>query len=127
MVNFIVEKLTKNAKTPAAVQVWLPLGGVSMIATPEGPFADKEADDVLFSTIKRGLNGSGVRFAGDLGIQRILKIMIVPFTGRAQARGGNRIIGTDIDLESEGRSCCTKMAYPGIQVSRYPGYLPSYP
>lgn len=87
MVNFIVEKLTKNAKTPAAVQVWLPLGGVSMIATPEGPFADKEADDVLFSTIKRGLNGSGVRFAGDLGIQRILKIMIVPFTWEGASEG----------------------------------------
>lgn len=62
--EFIVDKL-KGAKTPAAVQVWLPLGGVSMIATPEGPFADKEADDVLFSTIKKGLDGSGIEIIED--------------------------------------------------------------
>lgn len=63
--NFIVKKLTKNAKTPAAVQVWLPLGGVSMIATPGGPFADKEADQVLFCTIKGGFNGSGIQVVED--------------------------------------------------------------
>lgn len=62
--EFIVDKL-KWAKKPAVVQVWLPLGGVSMIATPDGPFADKEADDVLFSTIKQGLDGSGIEITED--------------------------------------------------------------
>lgn len=62
--QFIVEKL-RGTRTPASVQVWLPLGGVSMIATPEGPFADKQADDILFSTIKQGLDGSGIEVIED--------------------------------------------------------------
>lgn len=62
--EFIVKKL-KASKKPAAVQVWLPKGGVSMIATPGGPFANKEADDVLFSTISQGLEGSGIELVED--------------------------------------------------------------
>lgn len=62
--SFIVKKLRK-AKNDAPVQVWLPLGGVSMISTPGGPFADQEADEVLFETIREGLEGSGIKLVED--------------------------------------------------------------
>ena len=41
-----------------AVTVMLPLGGISAIARPGGPFHDPAADDALFSTIRDGLRGS---------------------------------------------------------------------
>jgi uncharacterized protein (UPF0261 family) len=53
--DLIVSKLKNHTKNPSMVQVWLPKGGISMIATPSGPFADKEADTVLFQVIKEGL------------------------------------------------------------------------
>lgn len=62
--EFIVKKL-KAAKNPGAVQVWLPLGGVSMIATPGGPFEDQEADEMLFQTITEGLKGSDIKIVED--------------------------------------------------------------
>jgi uncharacterized protein (UPF0261 family) len=63
--EYIVEKLTKHAKDPNTIQVWLPLGGVSMIAVPDGPFADGEADAVLFQTVRNGLMGSGIEVVED--------------------------------------------------------------
>jgi len=63
--EFIAEKLRGHAKRPEMVQLWMPLGGVSMIATPDGPFADEEADRVLFSTVRDGLSGSGIRVVED--------------------------------------------------------------
>lgn len=63
--RFICEKLRAKAKRPEMVQVWLPLGGVSMIATPGGPFADEKADSVLFSTVREGLAGSGIKVVED--------------------------------------------------------------
>lgn len=60
----IVRKV-KGAKEPAAVQVWLPLGGVSMLSTPGAPFEDRDADEVLFGTIREGLKGSGVEVVED--------------------------------------------------------------
>lgn len=36
-----------------------------MIATPGGPFADDEADRVLFSTVRDGLGGSGIKVVED--------------------------------------------------------------
>lgn len=63
--EFIVEKLKNHAKSTEMVQVWLPLGGVSMIATPDGPFADEEADKALFSSVRDGLAGSGIRVMED--------------------------------------------------------------
>ncbi|KAJ4393253.1 hypothetical protein N0V93_002461 [Gnomoniopsis smithogilvyi] len=62
--DFIVKKVNK-AKNPKAVQVWLPLRGVSMIATPGGPFADADADEALFETIRAGLEGTEVRVVED--------------------------------------------------------------
>lgn len=63
--EFIVAKLKDHAKAPQGVQVWLPTGGISMIATPDGPFADADADLVLFRTIKEGLENSGVDVVED--------------------------------------------------------------
>jgi uncharacterized protein (UPF0261 family) len=63
--NFIVEKLTSHAKDPERIEVWLPTGGVSMIAVPDGPFADSEADAIMFRTIQDGLSGSGIAVMED--------------------------------------------------------------
>ena len=63
--EFIVSKLRSHTKNPSMVQVWLPKGGISMIATPDGPFADREADTVLFQTIKEGLAQSGIEVVED--------------------------------------------------------------
>ncbi|KAF2621057.1 hypothetical protein BU25DRAFT_259807 [Macroventuria anomochaeta] len=63
--EFIVSKLKNHTKDPNAVQVWLPKGGTSMIATPDGPFADQEADAKLFHTIKDGLADSGIEVVED--------------------------------------------------------------
>lgn len=43
------------------VTVMLPLGGISAIAEPGGPFHDKAADDALFSAIRDGLKSSHVQ------------------------------------------------------------------
>lgn len=58
--EFIVEKVTKFAKDRSKVQVVMPLGGVSVIATPGAAFHDAKADEVLFSTVRDGLKDSGV-------------------------------------------------------------------
>jgi uncharacterized protein (UPF0261 family) len=63
--NFIVEKLKTHAKNPSTIQLWLPTGGISMIAVPGGPFDDAEADADLFRTIKDGLKGSGIEVIED--------------------------------------------------------------
>jgi uncharacterized protein (UPF0261 family) len=61
----IVSKLKNHTKNPSMVQVWLPKGGISMIATPGGPFADREADTILFQVIKEGLAQSGIEVVED--------------------------------------------------------------
>ncbi|KAK0829034.1 hypothetical protein LTR73_004668 [Friedmanniomyces endolithicus] len=63
--DFIVKKVNHFTKNAAQVQVVLPLGGVSMIATPGGPFHDAEADEALFSTIRAGLKGPKVPVVED--------------------------------------------------------------
>ena len=63
--EFIVSKLKSFTKDPRMVQVWLPKGGISMIATPDGPFADREADAMLFQVIKEGLAQSGIEVVED--------------------------------------------------------------
>lgn len=55
--EFIVKKIAHKCRAPALTQVWIPNGGISMIATPGGPFEDKEADGVLFDTVIEGVNG----------------------------------------------------------------------
>lgn len=63
--EFIAAQLKKHAKNPQAVQVWLPKGGISMIATPGGPFEDTKADNALFNAIKDGLRTSGIDIVED--------------------------------------------------------------
>lgn len=63
--EFIASQLKKHAKNPQAVQIWLPKGGISMIATPGGPFEDTKADAALFDAIESGLQGSGVDIMED--------------------------------------------------------------
>jgi uncharacterized protein (UPF0261 family) len=63
--EFIVKKLKEYAKNPEMVEVWLPLGGVSMIATPGGPFEDADADEVLFQTVTNGLSSTEIRVVSD--------------------------------------------------------------
>lgn len=63
--EYIVSKLRSHAKDPSMIQVWLPEGGISMIATPGGPFADAAADAALFRVIENGLAGSGIEVVKD--------------------------------------------------------------
>ncbi|KAF2757931.1 hypothetical protein EJ05DRAFT_476224 [Pseudovirgaria hyperparasitica] len=56
---FIVNKL-KQATRPDVVQVWIPEGGVSAMASPNGPFQDQEADNALARIVETGLSDSGV-------------------------------------------------------------------
>ena len=63
--KFIVDKIKRFAKDPKKVQVWLPLGGVSVVDTPGAVFHDKEADEVLFGTVRKGLLGTEVKVVED--------------------------------------------------------------
>lgn len=65
MGEYIVDKIKTFAKNPENVQIWIPEGGVSMIAVPGGAFEDREADSMLADTIKKGLRTSGVRVVVD--------------------------------------------------------------
>ncbi|CAH0045373.1 unnamed protein product [Clonostachys solani] len=62
--RFIAKKL-RATKTPEKTQVWIPLGGVSMLSTPGGVFEDRHADQILFDTIKEGLRDSGIKIVED--------------------------------------------------------------
>lgn len=63
--QFIVDKLLRYAVHPERAQVWIPEGGVSMMSTPGGPFADAQADRALFEAIQNGLKGSGIEVKTD--------------------------------------------------------------
>lgn len=63
--EFIVDKIRTHTKQPTKVELRFPSGGVSMIATPGGVFADAEADQTLRDTIRQGLVGSKVRIVED--------------------------------------------------------------
>ncbi|KAF2172914.1 hypothetical protein M409DRAFT_62571 [Zasmidium cellare ATCC 36951] len=63
--EFIVQKIKSAASDTAKVQVVLPKGGVSMIATPDSPFYDAQADEAIFSTIKNGLQNTDVQLVED--------------------------------------------------------------
>ena len=55
------ELARKVAASTGPTFVLLPLGGVSAIATPGGPFHDADADEALFSAIRSGLADTEVR------------------------------------------------------------------
>lgn len=51
---------SRLARAVGPTTVFVPLGGVSMIATPGQPFHDADADAALFDAVRSGLAGSGV-------------------------------------------------------------------
>ena len=61
----IAEKLRANARKPKMVRVFIPMGGLSMISTKDGPFYNEDADKALFTTLIQGLDGSGIDVVQD--------------------------------------------------------------
>ncbi|KAJ2983048.1 hypothetical protein NQ176_g973 [Zarea fungicola] len=62
--KFIANKL-KQAKNPKNIQVWIPNGGVSMLAVPGQSFADEAADAALFDAVRDGLKGTSIEVVED--------------------------------------------------------------
>lgn len=63
--NFMADKIKRFATNPKVVQITLPKGGVSMIATPGGAFEDRHADDALIDTLVSRLQDSGISIVHD--------------------------------------------------------------
>lgn len=62
--RFIAQKL-RACSRPGLVRVILPAGGISMLDVPGMSFHDPEADSALFSTLEKGLEGSGIAVLRD--------------------------------------------------------------
>lgn len=56
----IADKLRTHVKEPKMAQVFLPLGGISMLSTKGGPYYDEAADRALFDAVTQGLGGSDI-------------------------------------------------------------------
>jgi uncharacterized protein (UPF0261 family) len=63
--EFIANKIKRFAADPRKVQITLPKGGVSMIATPGGLFEDRDADSTLIETLVFQLQDSGITIVHD--------------------------------------------------------------
>ncbi|KAL4922873.1 hypothetical protein BDW62DRAFT_4092 [Aspergillus aurantiobrunneus] len=63
--EFIVDKIERFSGNPSMVEVWIPGGGVSSIATKGAVFEDPEADGALAETLRSGLKDSEVRVVSD--------------------------------------------------------------
>lgn len=63
--KFIAEKLRSCAVKPELIRLVLPTGGISMIDTPGQPFYDPEVDEVLFLTLEKELDGTGISILRD--------------------------------------------------------------
>ncbi|THW18297.1 UPF0261 domain-containing protein [Aureobasidium pullulans] len=63
--EFIVDKVKRFATKPSMVQITLPKGGISMIATPGAAFEDRDADDALIETLTSGLQDTGIKIVLD--------------------------------------------------------------
>ncbi|SPO01678.1 related to UPF0261 domain protein [Cephalotrichum gorgonifer] len=63
--EFILDKLERFAEDRSMVEVWLPSGGVSSIATAGSVFADFDADAALADVLQSGLKDSGIRVVSD--------------------------------------------------------------
>ena len=63
--DFIVDKVKNHARDSKNVQVIVPKGGVSMIATTDGPFYDAEADKAIFSAVTEGLQSTDITVVED--------------------------------------------------------------
>ncbi|OAA36626.1 UPF0261 domain protein [Metarhizium rileyi] len=64
--EFICTKL-KRSKSAALTQVWIPKGGISMLAVPDGPFRDEVADAALFDTLLSNLAHTGIKVIEEPG------------------------------------------------------------
>lgn len=62
----IAEKLKTHARHPDRTQVFIPMGGVSMISVKDGPYYDIPADKALFGAVIQGLDGSDIAVVEDL-------------------------------------------------------------
>ncbi|CAG8134901.1 unnamed protein product [Penicillium nalgiovense] len=65
---FIAANLLRDSRDRGQLRrtkVILPVGGVSMLDVPGQPFHDPEADEALFSTLERELEGSGISVVRD--------------------------------------------------------------
>ncbi|KAK6000510.1 hypothetical protein QM012_003756 [Aureobasidium pullulans] len=63
--KFMADKIKRFAADRKMVQITLPKGGVSMIATPGGAFEDRDADDALIETLVSELQDSGIFIVHD--------------------------------------------------------------
>ncbi|KAF2224640.1 hypothetical protein BDZ85DRAFT_272752 [Elsinoe ampelina] len=63
--GFILDKINRFASNPHHVQVWVPTGGISMVAVPGAVFHDASADKALFSLLRSGLQGKDVKLIED--------------------------------------------------------------
>ncbi|KAI4210786.1 MAG: hypothetical protein LQ351_006368 [Letrouitia transgressa] len=61
----VSEKLKAHAKKPALVRVFIPTGGISMLAEKGCPFHDEHADKELFGAVVQGLEDSGIEVIED--------------------------------------------------------------
>lgn len=86
--KFICDKL-KQTKAPDSTQVWIPMGGVSMLAVPGQPFNDAAADVALFDAVKTGLQGTGIevieddRDVNDAGLAKDIAVSLAKKLGLA--------------------------------------------
>lgn len=62
--RFMAHKL-RACSRPDLVRVVLPTGGISMLDLPGLSFHDPEADSVLFSTLEKDLEGTGIPILRD--------------------------------------------------------------
>ena len=61
----IATKLRTHTIKPDMVQVFIPLGGISMLSTEGGPYYDETANNALIDTIVQGLEGTGITVVKD--------------------------------------------------------------
>ncbi|KAH0360224.1 UPF0261 domain-containing protein, partial [Aureobasidium melanogenum] len=63
--DFMADKIKRFTANPKMVQITVPKGGVSMIATPGGAFENRDADDTLIETLVSHLQDSGISIVHD--------------------------------------------------------------
>ncbi|OQE37676.1 hypothetical protein PENCOP_c009G02413 [Penicillium coprophilum] len=67
--RFIAKNLLREPREKGELRrtkVILPVGGLSMLDIPGQPFHDPEADEILFSTLEKELEGSGITVVRDV-------------------------------------------------------------
>lgn len=77
---------TKLAAATGPTELFIPLKGVSVIATEGGPFHDPQADEALFAALREGLKGSDVK------VHEVDQAINDPGFGRAMAEALHTLI-----------------------------------